>query len=150
MWLLLVQYARNFLKWGDLEMLPLQGKVPFSALEDVRADWGDPWFEHQRNRYLQHQIFRKDLVAHYPVLQAWGLVMTQHALAEWYAKARAHLRESRDVEREDLNEAIRHVETYYSHHFTFSKVFAQMPALWGFIERLIEKHRFPYIITSEP
>lgn len=144
------QYVKNFLKLGGVEMLPLDGGVPWSALERMRADWDEPFIDYQRRRFLRHQIFRKDLAAHYPVITAWGLLMVQQALVHWYALSMAHRRAAAEVGREDVLEAIRHVETHYSHHFTFTQLFFRMPALWTFIERLLRHDRFPYIITSAP
>ncbi|GAB4318518.1 MAG: hypothetical protein Kow0059_12070 [Candidatus Sumerlaeia bacterium] len=149
-WALGAQYVRHLLKAGRFEMLPLPGRLPWWALERTRADWDEPFFEYQRRRFLRHQVFRKDLVAYYPVATAWALLMAQHALVKWFALARAHLRGSLEVGREDLMEALRCVETHYSHHFTFHQLFERMPLLWAFLERLLNHRRYPYIITAPP
>lgn len=147
---LLYQYFRSMGGLGSIAMPPIPGRIRLSALRSVRADWEDPYFTYHILRFCRHSLFRKDLIIASPLVNGLAYMLLNVALIHWYAAGFAVNRGSREIERDDVNEAIGAVEKYYCLHTDFMRLFDVYPGLSGMVERLIAKTVFaPSIVCPK-
>lgn len=139
---LLYQYARHMGGLGSLAMPPLKGRLPVSAFRAVGADWSDRYFLKQVERFCEHSIFRKDLIAATPVLKGYAFMLLNVALIRWYGLAYAAWRGAHRLERCDLDEAIGAVEKYYCLHSDFMMLFERYAFLSTLMDRVAAKPIF--------
>jgi Fe-S-cluster containining protein len=147
---LLYEYLRNMLRLGKIHFLPLQRGFCFSDFRRVRFDPSEPFVAHTIRTYIQHMLFRKDLVQEGEVLKGYHFLLLYYALLRWYVVGIVAARGEHTPSRNDLMDAITYVEKYYAYHSCFSALFNRYPILSDTVDSLFSRKTYPATIVRPP
>jgi Fe-S-cluster containining protein len=147
---LIYEYIRNILRIGRIHLLPLQVGFYFSDFRRVRFDPDEPFIAHAVRSYVQHILFRKDLVQGGEMLKGYHFVLLYYALIRWYVVGLVAARKENMPQRQDVLEAIMYVEKYYAYHSCFSELFSRYPVLSDTVDSLFSNKTYPATIVRPP
>ncbi|MCC6545574.1 YkgJ family cysteine cluster protein [Candidatus Sumerlaeota bacterium] len=136
-------YMTHALKIGNVKLDPLGEPFDYEAFTRIPFDLqpGSPEDE-LLQRFLDHSLFRKDLLAVESVWLGQRLVLMYVALIRWHAIGKAALLGRPRVDIECLREAIRIVELHYLTHTKIVTLFDKIPSLGMILDALVRKPAF--------
>ena len=147
LYFLLKCYLKHSFKLGVINIYPINLKIKYSKLKDIKYPTDDSFFNYVLTRYLKHLMFRKELLAHRDVIEGFNILLLYFALIKWYAIALAASENAREVSRQNLLNAISLVERYYVFHTNFKQIFTYTPVLSHTFENIFNKKIYAPTIT---
>lgn len=140
-------YVAHALGRGSIDMPSLKNPVPYRIIKEIAFDPTKPEFNALLTRFFRHRLARKDLLVADSIQSGLQFQMLHWGLIHWYAAALAADRGANEVAWEDLTGAVRLVEKYYVLHSTFDHLFAKMPLLRLFMDRLLEHPLYAFTMA---
>jgi len=147
LYFLLKCYLKHSFKLGVINIYPINLKIKYSKLRDIKYPADDSFFNYALTRYLRHLMFRKELLAHKDVIEGFNILLLYFALIKWYAIALAASENALEVSRQNLLNAISLVERYYVFHTNFKQIFTYTPVLSHTFENIFNKKIYAPTIT---
>lgn len=148
---ILRHYAAHSLKLGRVDLMPMEHKFSYAAFRSVRfAPEEDPQAAELMARWLEHTLFRKDLLLAESVWLGQRFLLMHAALVRWYAVGHAAAAGRDRVVLEDLHEAIRAVELHYLFHTRFAQLFEKFPTLGMILDAIVAKPSYPAAMAGDP
>lgn len=136
-------YLPPLLKLGSVHIEPLKASFEYAEFSRIRypLEESEALVELMQ-RYLDHTLFRKDLLGAESVWLGQRFMLMHFALARWYATGRASIGGLGEVDEQCLREAIRFVELHYLTHTRFASLFERFPMLGTIIDAVMRKPSF--------
>ena len=144
---LLKCYLKHSFRLGLINIYPIDIKIKFAQLKEIRYPADDSYFNYILTRYIRHSIFRKELLAYRDVTEGYNILLLYFALIKWYALAFAAAENAFEVSRQNLLDAISLVERYYVFHTNFKQIFTYTPVLSHTFENIFSKKMYAPTIT---
>lgn len=145
---ILGQYARHALGFVGFRLHPVKRRVSHREIRSVL-------FPREGSsadllvRYVEHCIFRKDLIYKSSLMRGLNLLLLNVALVRWYAAAEARTAGRVMPDDEDFSQAVMDVEKHYGYHSKFYENVVGQPVIDEIIESFLIRRNYPFIILSE-
>lgn len=140
-------YVAHALGRGSIDMPALSRPVSAARIKSIAFDPARPEFDALLTRFFRHRLERKDLLVAESIQAGLQFQLLHWGLIHWYAAALAADRGASEVGWEHLTDAVRLVEKYYVLHSTFDHLFAKMPLLRLFMDRLLEHPLYAFTLA---
>lgn len=136
-------YMTHALRLGRVSLDPLKESFDYEAFARIpfTLESGSPE-DHLLLRFLDHTIFRKDLLGVESVWLGQRLLLMHVALIRWHAVGKAALLGRTRVDIECLREAIRIIELHYLTHTKIVTLFDKIPSLGMILDAIVRKPAF--------
>ncbi|MEO8376387.1 MAG: YkgJ family cysteine cluster protein [Candidatus Sumerlaeota bacterium] len=143
-------YMTHALKLGRVTLDPLKEAFDYEAFARIPFDLpAGSDVEELLLRFLDHSLFRKDLLGVESVWLGQRLMLMHYALIRWHAVGKAALLGRPRVDVECLREAIRIVELHYLTHTKIVTLFDKIPSLGMILDAIVRKPAFaPSMMTK--
>ncbi len=137
---ILRHYLSHALKVGRVNLNALGKEFDYTAFARVRIDMDHgPDGADLLLRFLDHSLFRKDLLTVESVWLGQRLSLMHFALVRWHAVGKAALLGRDAVDEECLREAIRALELHYLTHTKIVTLFDRIPSLGMILDAIVRK-----------
>lgn len=145
---IVAQYARHAAGVGKVYLNPFEKKIPYRVIREAELP-ADPASVELIMRYVQHCIFRKDLVYNCTLSRGVNLLLLNCALLPWYAAASAAQVGRSSPQIEDWSAAICEVEKLYGFHSRFYQFFTDYPVMDDIVESFMLRRNYPFLLLSQ-
>lgn len=141
------QYIKHSLGIGKVFLRPHTVSLHHGQLNEISLPETGPVAD-QVTRYIDHCIFRKDLLLSGDVNRRLRMLALNAALLPWYAAAQAKNNNRITIIDADWDEAIGMVERLYGFHSAFYKFFERNRVFTDIIDSFILKPSYPYTLFN--
>lgn len=144
-------YLAHGLRLGRIGLDALDGRFDYDAFRRIKYPVDeDAALRELADRFIAHALFRKDLLLAENVWLGHRLLLMHVALVRWHAVGLAALAARPAITRPVLEEAIGHVERYYSYHTSFAKLFQDLPLLGTILDSIVGKPGYAPAMMGSP
>lgn len=144
----MAQYFRHAVGFGQVRLEPMGVSLSHEELNGLGLP-DDPAASDLLARYVEHCIWRKDLLLGGDVNRRMRLLALNAALVPWYAAALGKAAGRPRPTYADWDEAVGHVERLYGFHSAFYRFFEQNRTFSDIVDSYILKPGFPFLLFSE-
>jgi len=143
-------YSKAIYRVGALPLVPLEGKIPFSALKKIPAISASDQLAQGEQSWITKWLGNDWLLRGKTIRENYLYLLMYLSLSRWYTAAILRQNAGESLKTEDLKTAFQCIEDHYMNSKEFEILLEETPVLQGLVEKTFARTTTPMTLLRPP